>query len=171
MAGMQFDVKLVGFQPIKEALRILPDKMVKGALRQGTYDAAKEIREIARMKAPYGRGRGYLTKKGRRKTKHLKDQIIARRSRGTRNEAVAKVGWSTPIGHLLEFGHRIVPRARRGQSNKGGGSIGFVAPRPHMRPALESGIWRAIRTFRLTVKRAILYYGAGLTATGRARKR
>lgn len=31
---------------------------------------------------------------------------------------------SMPHAHLLEFGHEIVPRGKKGQSNKGGSSIG-----------------------------------------------
>lgn len=44
---------------------------------------------------------------------------------------------SAPHSHLVDAGHKIVPRGNKGKSNKGGAEIGFVQGRHFIKKALE----------------------------------
>jgi HK97 gp10 family phage protein len=148
-----FTVKIDGFEEINRRLRQFSERDALKAVRSGVNAGAREVGKIARRKAP-------------KRTGKLRKGIIWKKRRDRGGQITYSIGWNykkVRYGHLVELGHRIVPRGKKEKSNRGGEMRGSVAPRPHLRPALYAGKNRAIRAIRKKMEQAINKYAGNRT--------
>lgn len=153
MAGQRtFRMDLHGAKALEAALRQLPKRIGKGAIRRALKKAVQPIADDAQSRAPVGRDR--------EGGEHLRDKIavgtkLSKRQRRSRargsdpNRVDVYVG-AQPArhAHLVEFGSG--PRR-----TKSGKSTGVMPAQPFMRPAWDSGKRRALRQFEKLLWREI----------------
>ncbi|MGH2670865.1 MAG: HK97-gp10 family putative phage morphogenesis protein [bacterium] len=140
--GVQMDFK--GGKQLEHALLQLPKELRGEILSQSLVAGADPIRVAAAARARVRRGR-----RRRPGTVELADSIRISLGEQDATHAVVDVGTKIPYAHLVEFGHRIVPR---GPSRKGlegrrrlrvalrerqSSATGQVPAYPFLRPAMD----------------------------------
>lgn len=167
---MKVSMKVEGLAALEQALRQLPDKIAKNALRGAVYSGAKIIRDEARIMAPRYSGRVSKnhpppgTLKRSIITKHIPEQsgrerqtffVTVRSGKRYRNQGKkGNLSQDAFYWRWVEFGHRVAPpnsrkngRLRRA-SQPTGQSVIYVPARPFMRPAFEARKYRAVETIK-----------------------
>ena len=148
---MPVEFAIRGFDEINRNLKALTGKEVVKGLDMAVRKAAMLVVKTARSKVP--------SKSKKRGTAGLlKKSIKLKRTEKSIRQIRYTVGWDTkvaPYGHLVELGHKIVPRIKGGKSNIGGAAIGTVAPRPHLRPAFEGTQNKQFKIMQVTLWEAI----------------
>lgn len=128
MAGPVAKMELKGARELEEALRALPNRIGKAAVRRGIIRLLQAVADDAQGRVP--------VRTGRLKEKiAVRPQVSRRQRRGRAKEKgliEAFVG-ATPsrIAHLVEFG--TAPRRHRS-----GKSVGAMRAQPFLRPAWDS---------------------------------
>lgn len=140
MARSTFRAELHGAKELENALRELPKRTGKSAVRRSLKKAAGPIAEDAQSRAP--------SKSGKLKRRIQVATQLSRRQRRSRAKGKVKGQVDVFVGagpsrhaHLVEFG--TGPRRHR----KTGKSTGSMPPQPFLRPAWESGHRRALKDF------------------------
>lgn len=139
MAQSTFRVRLDGAKELQNALRELPKRVGKAAVKRALLKAGKPIAQQAKALAPIGTGR--LKRTIRIST------TLSRRQRRTRAKGADATETTVYIGagpsrhaHLVEFGS--------GERTTGTGkSTGAMPAHPFLRPAWDAGKGRALADF------------------------
>lgn len=140
-----FRMQLHGAKELEAALRQLPKRIGKGAIRRALKKAAQPIADDAKSRVPVGRNREsgeHLQENIAVSTKLSKRQRRRSRARGHDPNRVDVYIGAEPSrhAHLVEFG--TGPRR-----TKSGKSTGVMPAQPFMRPAWDAGKHRALRQF------------------------
>lgn len=173
---VEFSMQLSGSAQLERNLREMGKALEKRVVRDALRKAAQPIAEDAGRRAP--RGTGALVPRQRDLVKAIrkgKDPMsVARRPRLADSMAVRStlsrhqrrlrkssgrarapvavyVGPTVPHAHLIEFGHRLRKRDKRGNLR----TVGFVGPRPFLRPAWDANKARIIGRIRPELAKAI----------------
>lgn len=136
-----FRAELKGARELEAALRELPRRIGKGAIRRALKKAAQPIADDAKGKVPVRTG--LLQEKIQIGARLTRRQRRARGRVGDRNQVdvfigIGLGGWHA---HLVEFG--TGPRVQKST----GRFVGQMPARPFMRPAWEAGKNRALDDF------------------------
>ena len=129
-------VQLVGLEGVSRDLKNLPNKVRKKVLEKAVHSGADLIQTQAEINAPVGGGR-WPRQPGRvvRLAKSIISPTIWKKPKGV----LVRVGVDrekTKIGHLLEWGHRMVVGG--GKTGRGGRVAGFVRGTRWMTRAYDS---------------------------------
>lgn len=137
-------IQLKGFKELNDQLLQLPNRVAGVALERSVHAGAKVIREEARRLAPRHVG-SYPAHRKDRKAGTLKRSIISRTNKKVRDGITVSIGPSARAwyGRLVELGHAIVTRRTTGKTQKAKRESAKtagrnVAPRPFLRPALDT---------------------------------
>ena len=132
-------VKITETANLEKILAELPialrGKALKAIVKKSVAPTAKEMRRRAPVETP---------NLNRPQDKPLKKTIITKikeyRQGGMVMAIVGPSHQEGRHGHLLEAGHKIVPRgqAKGGTSNRGGNQVGEVDAKPWMAPAVDT---------------------------------
>lgn len=118
-SGQKVGVSIEGGEELRRKLGDLADAVAGDALLQAMMAGGEVVRREAIARAPQKEGT-------------LRRNIVVRKSgRPKRDRAAVSVGPNRKAAHgiPLELGHRLV---------RNGKVVGHVAPRPYLRPALDS---------------------------------
>jgi len=134
---------------LEKMLAEAPAKLRRKHVRRAVSFAITPVLKAARKLAP--RDTGDLKR-------YLKRKIKSYSKNATIFGMVGPEKHKAPHAHLVEFGHRIVVGgtvARKDGSLKGGGKnrgagrvVGFVPPRPFLRPAFQQNKENMLRRYR-----------------------
>jgi len=115
---------------LKNMLRELPVKVFRSVVGSAAMYAMTPVLKAARANAPVDRGvlRGSLIKKKKSFPRNFTVWVGV----GSRKKVA-------PHDHLIEFGHRIV---------RGKKTVGFVPPKPFLRPAFENNKQEVMQRYR-----------------------
>lgn len=171
--AVRVGVEVRGLQELESNLRLMGTALSKSTMRAALRKVAKPIAADAASRAPRGESELKPTarevksaaKKGRapKPRKRLADSIVIRSSLGRyqRRLAAARgvaqapvrvfIGPTAPHGHLIEFGHRLRRRDKNGRLR----TVGFVPPRPFLRPAWDAHRARLLKELKPELQKAI----------------
>jgi len=141
---VELKVDISGDKELVKKLLQLEATVARMAIREALKAGAEVIAEEARQNAPVETG-------------NLRENI------GLEKESVTKTGGSYKIGPskkafyglFVEMGHPIVVGGRRTAKKKPGRVVGFVPPKPFLRPAFDSRKAEAEKVVRDKLKQLI----------------
>lgn len=134
-------VKLEGFEELYKELEQLPDNIKKNVagkvVRSGSTVVLKDARRRAPRRTNQWEGMKYKNEPGT-----LKKGIKVQRARKQPRWIVRdQIGFSNKAwyGRLVELGHKLVRKGKQ---------IGFVSPRPFLRPAFDNNVSNILTAMR-----------------------
>ena len=140
---MTQDIKVTGLAELQKFLDTLPGKMQNNILRGALRSGAKPMLEAARQAAPVGEPSDAAKRKYKVYAGALRDslRVSARIDRRNGNVVASikaggksrRTGADVFYANFSEFGTRPHALSKNGESNHPG-----TAPRPFMRPAIDS---------------------------------
>jgi len=164
MAGVA--IELTGYDELMRQLDRIDDTLSRRLTRDMVKAAGEIVAARARMLCPVGDPSHEPEKKPLRET-------IAVEIREYQGRTLAVVGPQYPAGahgHLVEFGHDIVPRGQSrsvgkgrlsGAKKKGGVTTGRTQPKPFLRPAFDSTRGQQMAAMERILAQAIRDLGGG----------
>jgi HK97 gp10 family phage protein len=154
---MSEEIKIQGLSELQAALRTLPDKLQRKAVRSALAKAAKPIVAAARQLAPVKSGRmrrAIYSYRDRASTKTYESRLISVK-RGKRYQKSDRDAY---YWKFVEFGRAAIESEKtlgNEQSGFFGKRVKAVPPRPFMRPAFEQNKYKALQIVKDELAQAV----------------
>jgi len=142
---------------LKRALKNIPEKVFKRTVGKAANKSMTPVSRKAKKLAPKDSG-DYRKSIGKKKKTYTRNKVV------WVGVGPRKGKPNAYLGHLIEYGHRIVSggtvarvsgrragradRARDESRTGQGRVVGFVPPRPHLRPALRQSKAKVLGIYR-----------------------
>jgi HK97 gp10 family phage protein len=154
---MSEEIKIQGLSELQAALRTLPDKLQRKAVRSALAKAAKPIVAAARQLAPVKSGRmrrAIYSYRDRASPKTYESRLISVK-RGKRYQKSDRDAY---YWKFVEFGRAAIESKKtlgNEQSGFFGRRVKAVPPRPFMRPAFAQNKYKALQIVKDELAQAI----------------